>query len=409
MKYSKYILFLLITIVTTDAFRLISAVGLLSVDNATYISAALNYLSLFILICFAYKNKLIDDVPKSIRNLFKLWLIWNIFSIVHGFFAAKDYWDWKSLMLSSVPFSLIPLVFFIGKSLPYTKFNLKIVLRYLFLFGFLFLPLAFTTNEQLYSRLMIPISLFIVFIPYLKLKWKLLILVVAVTSILAAFGFRTNIIKIVFSLLLIPAYYFRKHIKQSWFRIAHFILFMLPLIFLISALLYNFNIFQALSNYQGDVVTTHFGAEKDLASDTRSFLYIEVISSIVKTNHWLLGESAAGSYQSYGFVNDGGAINGRRWGSEVGILNILLYDGVIGILIYFLFLFQVSKIAIKESNNILAKLLGLFIAFRWPLLFIEEFTQFDLNFYFFWLTVGLISTYAFRKSTETEIENFLNL
>jgi hypothetical protein len=51
-------------------------------------------------------------------------------------------------------------------------------------------------------------------------------------------------------------------------------------------------------------------------------------------------------------------------------------------------------------------MLGLVIASRWMLSFIEEYTQYDLNFFFFWLIMGLVSTAAFRKLNDEEVQNF---
>ena len=116
----------------------------------------------------------------------------------------------------------------------------------------------------------------------------------------------------------------------------------------------------------------------------------------------MFGEGGAGKYKSK-YLGD---INGWRYGSEVGILNILLYDGIIGVMIYFLLLFAVSFIAIYRSNNYLSKLLGLFIASRFLLSFIEEFTQYDMNFYFFWIAVGMVSSSHFRKISDEQLKKY---
>jgi hypothetical protein len=103
--------------------------------------------------------------------------------------------------------------------------------------------------------------------------------------------------------------------------------------------------------------------------------------------------------------------NGRniRYGCEVGILNTLLMNGIVGIVIYFLLLSVVSFTAINKSNNMLAKMLGLFITFRWTYSFVEEFTNYDLNFYFFWIAVGFVSSESFRNMTDEEIIDYFKL
>jgi len=407
MKYSKLIIYTLFAFVITDVFRYLSWVEALDVNNATSITTFLNFISLGIFIYIANKEGWRNNgVPKSIQLLLKLWILWNIFNLLRGAFRASNYWDWKFLLLSSVFFSLVSLVFFIGKNIQLAKIAIGFSLKYLFPFGFLLIPLAFSTNEELYSRLMIPVSLFILFIPFLKFKLKLLIIVVALTSIFMTFGFRSNIIKIGFSVFVLFFYYFQDYIKLSWLRLSHRLLFIAPILFFALAIMGKYNVFYEASKKEGFGVVNNLGEEEDLMTDSRTFLYDEVLSSLNRTGNILIGESASGSYQSDFFYDDGGAMEGKRNNSEVGILNILLLYGVIGVVIYFVLLFRVSSIAIYHSSNILAKMLGLFIAFRWTYSFVEEYTQYDLNFYFFWIAIGMVSSSSFRRMSDNDIRNY---
>lgn len=410
MNYSKLVVFTLISVIITDAFWNISIVGALNIDSATYIAALLIYISIAIFIRFASTEGFGEnEIPNPIKNLFILWLAWNIFNLIRGGFLASYYWDWKYLFFNSFSFSLIPMVFFLGKNLMISRTIFTFTLKYLFPFGFLVIPLTLVTNEELYSRLMIPISLFMVFIPYLKIKWKLLIIIVATTSILMVIGFRSNIIKASFSVILLLIYYFHYYIHLNWVKIAHFFLFALPLVLFTLGATDTYNIFHERSEEEGYYTTDNLGNEENLMTDTRTFLYVEILSSLKNSGNWIIGEGAAGSYESEWFYDDGGAIEGKRYGCEVGILNILMRFGIIGVIIYFCLLFSVSYYAIYFSSNLLSKLLGLFIAFRWTYSFVEEFTTFDLNFYFFWLIIGLVSSVAFRSLNDTEIRNYLNI
>lgn len=51
----------------------------------------------------------------------------------------------------------------------------------------------------------------------------------------------------------------------------------------------------------------------------------------------------------------------NRYASEVGALNTLLYSGIIGLLLYWIIFFYASYKAINDSDNILSRMLGLFI------------------------------------------------
>ena len=409
VKYVGFILFALVAVIIVDFFRLLSWVQFFNTKYSTYISILLIYLSLLIIAYVAYKGSMFPGIPVSIKNLFYVWLIWNVINIIRGVFLANDYWDWKFLFFTSIGFSLISLVFFIGNNVYFVWAIFYFYIRWIFLFGFLLIPLTLTTNEELYSRLMIPISFFILIIPYIQTKWKLLIIIVAITSIFIVIGFRTNIIKITLSISLLSLFYVKNFIRQYWIRLAHFILFFGPLFLLVSGLTGYFNILSEFSKNEEIVVTDNYGREQNLMGDTRTFLYEEVLGSMGNLSNWMIGKSASGSYSSKFFINNGGAMNGKRYRCEINILNILLYHGIIGVVIYFLLLFTVSFYAINYSNNILSKMLGLTIASRWSLSFIEEFTQYDLNFFFFWLIIGLVSSSFFRKLSDKELEKFFRL
>jgi hypothetical protein len=162
-----------------------------------------------------------------------------------------------------------------------------------------------------------------------------------------------------------------------------------------------------MSTKENYIYTNIKGEEGSFTADTRTFLYFEVMSSVHKSGNLLMGNSASGSYYSHWFFDLGGAMKGKRFGSEVGILNIFLYDGIIGVIIYFFLLFSISFIAIRNSNNDLSKMLGLLIASRWMLSFVEEYTDYDLNFYFFWLIMGLVSTTSFRMMNNKQMKNYI--
>ncbi|TWJ04622.1 hypothetical protein JN11_00339 [Mucilaginibacter frigoritolerans] len=408
MKYKKLIFYLLIFIAIGDTLSNIGNAGF-NDESFTPLSFIVKYLALSIIIYFSSKSNWNEDIPTIISLLLKLFLVWNIFTIIRGAFFAIDYWDWKFLLLSSLLFFLIPMAFFLGNNFYLVRLILKYILKYFFTFGFLIIPLAIVTNRELYSRLMIPISVFILLIPYLKPKWRKLILFIAVVSILIVIDFRSNIIKTSISLLILSLYYFRRYVLQSWIKVIHILIFALPLLILYLGVSGQYNIFVETSQNNSYTIKAQKGdlGNEDLAADTRTFLYVEVLTSLAKNGTLLMGEGASGKYKTDYF--DTFADHRGRYGSEVGFLNVLLYSGIIGVVIYFLILFFASYFAINNSNNFLCKMLGLLIAGRWLLFFIEEFTSFDLNTLFTWLVIGLVCTREFRMMNERDMKLFFNV
>jgi hypothetical protein len=352
MKFRKILIVTLILLVVSDALLYIGNMGIEN-EFIAPVSLAAKLLVLCNLIYFARKSNWTDDLSKTVSVLFKLVLCWNILTVIRGVFLAHDYWDWRFLILNSGFFFLIPLAFFIGKSMSLTKAVIHYVAGYLFLFGFFAIPIGLLTNQQLYSRLMIPVSFFIVMIPYLKTRYKYMIVIVAITSILVVIDFRTNIVKIGISFLILFTWYLRRYISVLWLKFLHPVIFFAPFVLLFLGISGEYNIFSKASENDSYVVKDHksnVGEDESMTADTRTF----------------------------------------------------------GALLYALLLFVVSHNAIYHSNNWLSKMLGLVILSRWVLFFMEEFTQFDLNFCFLWIIIGLVSTKQFRSMTDAQIADYLS-
>lgn len=404
MKISTAVIISLIFIFISDGLMYLSWEGYAATWTA-YIMIPLRFTSLLALTYIAIKKKWQHSVPKILFRLFLTLILWNIFTILRGFLFANDYYDWRFLFDTSILFLLIPIVIVIGTNQSYVKNLFSITLKYLFKYGFILIPLALATNIQLYSRLMIPISLFIVFYPFIKPKWRLLILIVAATSILIVPIFRTNIIRIVAGLLIVFSFYFRWLLSLRWLKLIHITLFLTPFILFFLAITNKYNIFKFQETDKKYVTVDNKGQTRNYLEDNRTFLYAEVLFSLQRNGTLLLGEGATGKYKSdyYDFGDKRG-----RYMSEIGFLNTLLFSGIVGLLILSAFLFIVSYYALYKSNNWLCKMLSLFIASRWLIFFIEEYTLFDLNFFFYWILLGLLSTNAFRSMTDSEIKEFFS-
>jgi hypothetical protein len=407
MTRQKLIYYSILFIAIADGL-LYMAIGGFNDNFYTTVAWGFKYIALFIFIYIARRSSWKSDGPTSIFLLLRIFLLWNVVTIIRGMILSVDYWDWKFLIGSSLLFFLIPIAFFTGKNILIARLIFRFVIRYLFLFGFLIVPLALVTNHELYSRLMIPISVFILFIPYVKFKDRILILLVAVVSILIVIDFRTNVIKIVISMILLLAYHFRAYILPSWLKIAHAVIFILPFVFLYLAVSGQYNVFAETgkSNYTVKSGKSSTGDDINLAADTRTFLYVDVFSTLNGNGNMIMGEGATGKYKTD--VLDFGDKRGR-YGSEVGFLNILLYSGIVGLVLYLLILFIASYYAIYRSNNFLCKMLGLLIAGRWLIFFIEEFTFFDLNTLFTWLVIGLICSQEFRSMSEKDLKAYFRI
>ncbi|MDD2911353.1 MAG: hypothetical protein PHS87_07055, partial [Petrimonas sp.] len=53
--------------------------------------------------------------------------------------------------------------------------------------------------------------------------------------------------------------------------------------------------------------------------------------------------------------------------------------------------------------NIYAKMLGIYIAFRWLYAWVEDVNNFSLNYFMLWVMIGLCFSYTFREMTNKEV------
>jgi hypothetical protein len=173
-----------------------------------------------------------------------------------------------------------------------------------------------------------------------------------------------------------------------------------------------FNVFKMDKYIKGEykISRSTKGEEKEesLTTDTRTFLYEEVLESAVKHNYSLLGRTPARGNDSASFgsfladeLNTGKM---ERFSNEVSILNVFTWTGLVGVILYFFIFIKASYLAINKSNNIYVKIIGLYVAFRWTYAWVEDFSRFDLSYLFLWIMIGMCFSRAFRNMTDLELK-----
>lgn len=336
------------------------------------------------------------------RNLLLSLIVWNILTIARGVIDANTYWDWKFLLFSNMPALLVPLSALLGSNIHSIGRLLHFIFPSFFIITFLtLLPIAVHQIAYLWT----PLYFLILCLPYMTRKQKITVFILIAAVFAAYFEGRSNTIRICVALVI--AFSYRFIINYTRFFVAlHKVLFVLPIVFFILGVTGSFNIFNMQSYIDREVVVEGAaGATENMLVDTRTFLYQETLTSMDKHNSFLFGEGGCGKYESLAFKND--LIGAYRYGSEVGFLNTLLYSGIIGVLLYAFVFYKASRLAICQSNNVLAKLIGLFVIFRWDYFFVEEFTKFNTNFFFLWLMIGMCLSPTFRNMSDEEIENLI--
>jgi hypothetical protein len=341
----------------------------------------------------------------------KLFLLWVFCSAVYGaVFMTRSYWDWKLLVSNVMVFSL-PIAIYIYNDPQVLTKTLKIWFRYAIVIYIFLIPFLY---EDAHGRYLVPFTLLALCFFSLNLKYKILVVICYVWIVIMGIDDRSNTLKFTVCLLLSLLYLIKNlKIKDFIFKSFHIFLLITPIILFVLASVGIFNIFKIddiMSTNSYTIKNSQTGSEYSIADDTRTFLYEEEIRSAIKNDYVWFGHSLARGYDSYVFGWEDrnlDRLNGERQQCEASILNIFNYFGIIGVLLYLWIFIKSSYLAIYKSKNIYIQIVGLYIAFRWLIAWIEDFSNVDLNYLFLWILVAMCFSPAFRSMTDMDFKKWL--
>ncbi len=249
------------------------------------------------------------------------------------------------------------------------------------------------------AHILYPISLFLLLTPYVSKIWRIFLIAVALFSFFHDISVRSNVLLLSLSVILILLYFISKYNYQIKFRkITWFASFILPIIFLFLGISGRYNFFAELMSSGVNIS----GGSKNRAYmvDSRTIVYEDVFHSFKGAESLLFGNSPVTKIKTR--MNIMERKEGRNR-TESGFLNILYFYGIVGILCYMCLSIYASYLAISHSNNKLATLVGLYVAFKFIFIFIEE-PSITMTTYF---AIGLCLNPMFRNAEEDEVKQIL--
>jgi hypothetical protein len=368
-------------------------------------------LSILALFFLSIQTSLKEEVPRFGMIVFKLMLYWQVLSFIRAALTVEEYIDYSILLVNKLGglSIFIPLAFYVGINYKHSKKMLLFVLIS-FIAAFSLIPLSLKDNEAevyLFSRNITPIITFIVFSPYLHWFWVVLILIEAIVSAWISLIWRANILRTVSSYAATLVYFAGSFINYRWINAARIILFLIPIYFIIIGLRGD-NVFSSSTKGKEIDVRSKGGEEENLAQDTRTGLYTEVLEDLYESGDIWFGRGATGKYRTYLDFELPVELGDMRPDVEVGALKILLYHGLVGLILYTIVLLTASYYGICKTNNKLSQMLGLLIMFHWVILFIENILTYNPYYYFHWFVIGLCMSTSFRNQDEKEVKAWLN-
>ncbi len=332
------------------------------------------------------------------RLFFKLWLIILFLGVVRAFFTNYSSYDgFRDSLLALLNIATVYCAYLGG--LQNTKTYLKAFLVIL-------LPCAIISSLKWdaygftdVAHILNPISLLLLLTPYVINRWKITLIAIAVFSFFYDISVRSNVLLLGFSAILLILYFIsinNYHIQYR--KITWFACFTLPILFLFLGISGKYNIFTELMSTK--ITISGGGKDRAYMIDSRTAVYEDIFRSLDSAESWIIGRSPVSKIKTQMNIQEKNEGRGR---TESGFLNILYYYGLIGVLCYMCLSMYASYLAVFRANNKLASLVGLYLAFKFLFIFIEE-PSITMTTY---LAIGLCLNPAFRNMKEEDVKEVL--
>lgn len=351
----------------------------------------------------------------SIYKVVTIYFIWMLLQSLRGLLGCEMYMDYRQWVDGTVMLSL-PILVYLFAFPPIVQY----VLRKWLLWGGLIFFVFILWNTGANCLYLAPISLFACFLFELPKKWRFAIGAILIIWIGTVMD-RANAIRSLVMILCALGFKYRKVVSDKMLRIVHHFFYVIPIVLLLLGYCGIFSFFQYLQEDNNgkhtQKVTRTDGSvqEVDVLGDTRTFIYSEVLTSSVKHNYVLWGRTPARGNDDYFFellTSDGKGHSLRpneRHVNEVGHLNVYTWIGLVGIVLYSLIYLKASLLAVYHSRNAFMKFLGVFVAFRWAMGWIEEINLFFVHSIMLWMMIAMCMSDKFRKMSDAEFRVwFLN-
>lgn len=370
----------------------------------------LNWSYVFLLmILLSYKIKRQKNgIHSPIYNIIWSYIIYITIINIYGFFIAENYWEFKALITNICKYYSIIVVLWVSR---YTNIYILYKKGFYIIFFSSIICAAITHSYSFIYAMPFSFTLYILFYGInLKNKKTIAIIATLFFCIMTYYNIqRIDIIKLFFIIIIFIIG--KKTCANNLLLVKSFsiLLIITPLIFLYTSTNNIFNPFKMNEYIKGEYSTTRVenGNEinEDFKADTRTGIYVDIFKTLEEHNNWITGRTPAKGYKCL-FIETTDLYAGitERSSSEVGILNILLHYGIIGVVLYSCIIIYGIWLALYRSKNSYCKLLGLYMSFFFCISWIWQPPQISLFYIFDMCIIGLCYSPSFRGSTNKKIQ-----
>ena len=375
--------------------------------QATFLGWLVSVITIYY--CFKGRKKGMLRLEKWDNGLLNLYLFWLFFNIIRGAYIAEGYWQWKALIGTSITL-LLPVVLYVFADPDRLRKTLGAWFRWIIPLFFLFL--IWTLIPSAYHFTLGPIFFLGIFLPIIPKKWRWVFIIILGLSLFIRLDARSQVIKAVIAFLFAIAFFFRRYITSGMIKLGYLVCYVVPVVLLYLGISGTYNVFETVSEDEEGKYTSKRMAdgelvEEDLSSDTRTFIYQEVITSALRHNYVIWGRTPARGNDSEAFgaftAEELGTGKYERGGNELCHPNVFTWLGLIGMTMYSLFYMRSSWLCLFRSRSRCMKFVGLFVAFHWAYGWVEDRNNFDIANFAIWMAIAMGLSKQFRAMTDKEL------
>jgi len=197
-------------------------------------------------------------------------------------------------------------------------------------------------------------------------------------------------------------------------KLVHLAFFAVPIVLLVLGIMGEYNFFEEFrdENYGKYTETVTVDGEQtvvDISSDTRTFIYQEVILSAIKNDYVWLGRTPARGNDSDSYGEDSFDLTNKyeRNKNEVCFPNYFTWIGLIGMVLYCLIYVWASTLAVYRSNNVYIRLMGIVVAFHFLFGWMEDCMDFYILNLSLWMMIAMAYSKRFRDMSDAEFKGWV--
>lgn len=373
------------------------------------LSQAYDYMIYIILsafvFCYYWKNrKYLSQQYKYITSLYVLMIIYVVASCIKLFFVPSSIYPFQRMQVMC-SFLSVGVIFVLMNESVMIR-TLKIWWKYV---PIIVLPASILMDKYWLVEMLQMSFLFLMLSNCISKNKRYLVFFMFIYMSLYGISQRFDYLRVLLpfvSLLLIKFHVFLGKISS---KVLYGCLMLLPIVLLVFALSGKFNVFDMDSYIEGSYTSS---SGENLKDDTRTMLYEEAINSAEDNGYLWYGRTPGYGYDSKfvekregTFYAESGAFPQRN--SEVFVVNMFTWTGVIGLLAWFLFFSILGFKVLNRSRNRYIRGLVIYIGFFWVCDWISNyFVAPSSGYMLLFMIIAICSQRKYQLMSDYQIETF---